>query len=86
MEVPVEKLFEIIEQKYKENKNKKSKDKKYNQLVLEVQHPNKRRSRKTKRENAEAKSSVKKSQAKIPERNQFPDQKVHRVLTIVPEN
>ena len=49
MEVPVEKLFQITEQKYKENKNKKNKDKKYNQLVLEVQHPNERRSRKTKR-------------------------------------
>lgn len=33
MEVPVEKLFQIIEQKYKESKNKKNKDKKYNQLV-----------------------------------------------------
>ena len=49
MEVPAEKLFQIIEQKYKENKNKKNKGKKYNQLVLEVQHPNERRSRKTKR-------------------------------------
>lgn len=79
MEVPVEKLFQITEQKYKENKNKKNNDKKYNQLVLEVQHPNERRSRKTKRQNAEEKSSVKTSQAKIPERNQFPDQNVHRV-------